>query len=118
MGCSSATFGTYALVESLKSIMRVQSVLFSYPENIYCSFGPPITSVLHESRWQSINANVALLVFCLLASVEGTTVCVEIPLQSPPSPPSHLATVSPALGGRLSHAVQGDFKAGEGTAAN
>ena len=44
-----------------------------------------------------INAEVASQVFHLLASVEGTTVCLEIPLQSPPPPPGdrHLATVSP-----------------------
>ena len=44
-----------------------------------------------------INAKVASHVFSLLASVEGTTVCLEIPLQSPPPPPGdhHLATVPP-----------------------
>ena len=43
-----------------------------------------------------INAKVASHVFSLLASVEGTTVCLEIPLQSPPPPGDcHLATVSP-----------------------
>ena len=95
---------------SLKWIMRVESVLFSYPEIIYCSFGPPITSVLHESCWQSITAKVASLVFCLLASVEGTTVCLEIP---PPPPPGG----RPPLGNRLppSRAMGGDFKGGEGT---
>ena len=44
-----------------------------------------------------INAKVASHVSSLLASVEGTTVCLEIPLQSPPretvtwrpSPPPH-----------------------------
>ena len=35
-------------------------------------------------------------VFSLLASMEGTTVCLEIPLQSPPPPGDrHLVTVSP-----------------------
>ena len=33
-----------------------------------------------------INAKVASRVFSLLASVEGTTVCLKIPLQSPPPP--------------------------------
>ena len=43
-----------------------------------------------------INAKVASHVFSLLASVEGTTVCLEIPLQSPfPPGDRHLATVSP-----------------------
>ena len=42
-------------------------------------------------------------VVCLLASAEGTTVCFELPLQSPPPP-------SP--GGRLSHATGDDFKGG------
>ena len=48
--------------------------------------------------WHRINAKVASHVFSLLASMEGTTVCLEIPLQSPPpretvtwrpSPPPH-----------------------------
>ena len=34
-----------------------------------------------------INAKVASHLFSLLASVVGTTVCLEIPLQSPPPPP-------------------------------
>ena len=43
-----------------------------------------------------INAKVASHVFSLLASVEGTIVCLEIPLQSPPPPGDrHLATASP-----------------------
>ena len=42
-----------------------------------------------------INAKVASHVFSLLASVEGTTICLEIPLQSPP-PPGR-----PSLGDRL-----------------
>ena len=48
-------------------------------------------------HWHRINAKVASHVFSLHASVEGTTVCLEIPLQSPPTPPGdrHLATVSP-----------------------
>ena len=33
-----------------------------------------------------INAKVASHVSSLLASVEGTTICLEIPLQSPPPP--------------------------------
>ena len=57
MGCSFATFGTYALVGSLRWIMKVHV---------------------------GINAKVASHMFSLLASVEGTTVCLEIPLQSPP----------------------------------
>ena len=95
----------------------VQSVLFSYPEILYRSFGPPITCVLHESRWQSITAKVASLVFCLLASVEGTTVCLELPLQSPALPQGgdhHLATVCPPCPprGRPSRPVGRDFKGG------
>ena len=43
-----------------------------------------------------INAKVASHVFSLFASVEGTTVCLEIPLQSPPPPPGR-----PSLGDRL-----------------
>ena len=52
--------------------------------------------MLDETHWHRINAKVASHVFSLLASVEGTTVCLEIPLQSPPPPGDrHLATVSP-----------------------
>ena len=40
--------------------------------------------VLHESHWQIINAKVASPVFCLLASLNGATICLEIPLKSPP----------------------------------
>ena len=58
-------------------------MLFSYAEVLCRSFGPPITFMLHESRWQSINVKVASPVLCLLASVGNTTVCLEIPLQSP-----------------------------------
>ena len=85
----------------------VQSVLSSYPEILYRSFGPPITSVFHESRWQSIDAKDTSLVFCLLASVEGTMVCLRIPLQCPPPPP----------GGRPSRAREADFKGGGGNHA-
>ena len=53
--------------------------------------------MLDETHWHRINAKVTSHVFSLLASVEGTTVCLEIPLQSPPPPPGDrpLATVSP-----------------------
>ena len=47
-------------------------------------FGSSMTFVLDETHWHRINAKVASHVFSLLASVEGTTVCLEIPLQSPP----------------------------------
>ena len=54
---------------------------------------------------------------CLLASVEGTTVCLEILLQSPPPPPGR-----PSLGDRLippppmgdRSALQGEIARGEG----
>jgi len=55
----------------------------TYPEVLYRSFGSSITLVLDETHWHRINAKVASHVFSLLASVEGTTVCLEIPLQSP-----------------------------------
>ena len=54
----------FALCQSLQT--PCQSVLFLYPEILYHFFGPPTTSVLHESCWQSINAKVASFVFCLL----------------------------------------------------
>ena len=47
------------------SCATVQSVVFSYPEVLYRSFGFPIIFILHESHWQSINAEVASPVFCL-----------------------------------------------------
>ena len=75
-------------------------------------------SVLHESYWQSINAKVASLVLCLLASVEGTKVCLEIPLQSPPprGGDRHLATVPPPPGARPSRARGGEIsRGGQGT---
>ena len=113
------------LSDYFESVTCVYSVIFSLQR--WCTgctranpvpkqAGPPITSVSHESRWQSINAKVASLVFCLLASVEGTAVCLEIPLQSPPPQGGdhHLATVTPPpLRGRPSRAMGGDFK-GEG----
>ena len=42
--------------------------------------------VLDESHWHCINTTVASPVFSLLASAEGTPVCLEIPLQPPPPP--------------------------------
>ena len=62
-----------------------------------------------------INAKVASHVFCLLASVEGTTVCLEIPLQSPPPPgrPS-LGDRLPPPPGRPSRATPGVCKGGRG----
>ena len=73
--------------------------------------------MLHETHWHCINAKVASHVFSLLALVEGTTVCLEIPLQSPPPPPPgdrHLATVSPPPPppGRPSRANPGVCKGG------
>ena len=61
-----------------------------------------------------INAKVASHVFSLLASVEGTTVCLEIPLQSPPPPGDcQLATVSlPHPGDR--RALTREFARGAG----
>ena len=92
-------------------------MLFSYPEVLHRSFGSSITLVLDETHWHRINAEVASHVFSLLASVEGTTFCLEIPLQSPPPPPRdrHLATVSPPPSGRPSRANPGVCKGGAGT---
>ena len=62
-----------------------------------------------------INAKVASHVFSLPASVEGTTVCLEIPLQPPPPPGDrHLATISPPPPGRPSRANPGVCKGGGG----
>ena len=75
-------------IMQMEHVQHFQSVLFSYPKVLNRSFGSPVTFLLHESRWQSINAKVTSHdVFCLLASVEGTTVCLEIPLRPPPLPP-------------------------------
>ena len=75
--------------------------------------------MLDETHWHRINAKVASHVFSLLASVEGTTVCLEIPLQSlpPPPPPGHrhLVTVSPPHPGDR-RALPRDFaRGGEGS---
>ena len=70
--------------------------------------------VLDEIHWHRINAKVASHVFSLLASVEGTTVCLEIPLQSPPPPGDrHLVTVSPPHPGDR-RALPRDFARGAG----
>ena len=63
-----------------------------------------------------INAKVASHVFLLLASVEGTTVCLEIPLQSPPPPlgDRHLATVSPPYPGDRRALTREFARGGEG----
>ena len=61
-------------------------VLLSQTQVLYRSFGSPITFVLDESHWHHIKSKVASHVFSSLASVEGTTVCLEIPLQPPPPP--------------------------------
>ena len=69
------------LVMQIEHVQQFK-VCFSRTQKFFAvPFGYPITSVLHESRWWSINAKVASLVFCLLASVEGTTVCLGIHLQ-------------------------------------
>ena len=75
--------------------------------------------MLDETHWHRINAKVASHVFSLLASVEGTTVCLEIPLQCPPPPPG-----TPSLGDRLppppgrpSRATPGLCKGGGGYGA-
>ena len=61
------------------------------------------------------STKVASHVFSLLASVEGTTVCLEIPLQCPPPPPGHrhLVTVSPPHPGDR-RALPRDFARGAG----
>ena len=57
-----------------------------------CYFRPKMFSPRDHVRYHSRTPGAHVL-----ASVEGTTVCLEIPLQSPPPPPGdrHLATVSP-----------------------
>ena len=78
------------------------------------AFGSSITFVLDETHWHRINAKVASHVSSLLASVEGTTVCLEIPLQSPPPPGDrHLVTVSPPHPGDR-RALPRDFARGAG----
>ena len=73
-----------------------------------------ITPVDHESAQLSRLEAVAH-VFSLLASVEGTTVCLEIPLQCPPPPgtPS-LGDRLPPAPGRPSRATPGLCKGGGG----
>ena len=77
-----------------------------------------MTLVLDETHWHRINAKVAPHVFSLLALVEGTTVCLEIPLQSPPPPPPpgrpSLGDRLPPPPGRPSRANPGVCKGGKG----
>ena len=76
-----------------------------------------MTLVLDETHWHRINAKVASHVFSLLALVEGTTVCLEIPLQSPPPPPPRETVTwrpSPPPPGRPSRANPGVCKGGKG----
>ena len=91
-------------------------MVFSYPEVLYRSFGSSITFVLDETHWHRINAKVSSHVFSLLASVEGTTVCLEILLQPPP-PPRETVTWQPSPPpppGRPSCANPGVCKEGAG----
>ena len=58
-----------------------------------CYFRPKMFSPGDHVRYHSRTLGAHVLA---TASVEGTTVCLEIPLQSPPPPGDrHLATVSP-----------------------
>ena len=89
--------------KSAKSKEQQFKVCYSHTQKFFTvALDPKKHEQLHESYWQSINAKVASLVFCLLASVEGTTIRLEIPLQSPPPR------------GRPSRATGGDFTAGGG----
>ena len=108
-------YHTHTHCHANRACATIQSVLFSYPEVLYRSFGSSITFVLDETHWHRINAKVASHVFSLLASVEGTTVCLEIPLQSPPPPggPS-LGDRLPPPPGRPSRATPGLCKGGGG----
>ena len=83
---------------------------------LHRSFGSAITFVLDETHWHRINAKVASHVFSLLASVEGTTVCLEIPLQCPPPPPGtpSLGDRPPPPPGRPPRATPGLCKGGGG----
>ena len=72
---------------------------FLYPEVLYHSFGSLMTFVLDKSHLLHINAKVASHVFPLLASVEGTTVCLEIPLHPPPPERPSLGDRRPSLPG-------------------
>ena len=50
--------------------------------------------------------------FYLLASVEGTTICLEIPLNPPPPPGDHYLATPPPPHTRLSRAMGGHSKGG------
>ena len=71
-------------VMQAEHVQQFKACYSGNPEGFIVPLGPPKTSVLHESRGQSIDARDASLVFCLLASGEGTTVCLGIPLPPPP----------------------------------
>ena len=109
---SSSASATHPVPVMQTEHVQVQSVLFLYPEVVYRSFGSSITVVLHETHWHCINAKV----FSLLASVEGTTVCLKYPCNLPPPPclgDRHLATVSPPPPGDR-HALTREFARGGG----
>ena len=78
----------------------------------------PVMQTEHVQQFKvccSCTPKVASHVFSLLPSVEGTTVCLEIPLQSPPPPgrPS-LGDRLPPPPGRPSRATPGLCKGGGG----
>ena len=66
-----------------------------------------MTLALHECKSR-------ITLFCLLASVEGTTLCLEIPLQSTPTPGDrHLVTTFPTPRETVA-CLLGDLKGGGG----
>ena len=58
---------------------------FSYPEILSRSFGPPITFMLHYSRWQSINAKSLHLCSVCLHQWRVPQFALKYPCNLPPS---------------------------------
>ena len=113
--------GLALLSHYFKSSTCVCSVIFSLQRRcmgvLCCYFRPKMFSPGDHVRYHSRTLGAHVLATVVSASVEGTTVCLEIPLQSPPPP---LETVTwrpspPPPPGRPSRANPGVCKGGQGT---
>ena len=110
MRCSSATFGTYALVGSLKWIMsaqlsRLEAVVVASPKSPAL---PDITPMASQPQTPAV----------CLHRWRVPQFALNHPCNSSPPPRGEtwrLSPPPPPRGGRPSRAMGGDFKGGEGT---
>ena len=79
-------------------LSRIEAVVDASPKP---PGSPDITPIVSQSQTPAQPTQPASLVLCLLASVEGTTVCLGIPLQPPPPPTGVdiIVTTLPRWGG-------------------